>query len=103
MVPHYLPEELVETAAEGKQHEDVEEEELHYVHHHARQGHLQRAQMRIHREDVDQLQTAEDVGRTEQALRDEHRVPGIPFLSWQISRRLILLHLFLDLRIGSRD
>lgn len=46
------------TAREGEQHQHVEEEELHDVHHHSGQGDLQGAEMRIYRENVDEFQGA---------------------------------------------
>ncbi len=51
-----VPEQLVHAAREGEEHEDEEEEELEDVHDHAGEGHLQRAEVRVDGEDVDQLQ-----------------------------------------------
>lgn len=46
------------TTREGEENKHVEEEELHDVHDHPRQGNLQRAEMRIYGEYVDELQRA---------------------------------------------
>lgn len=46
------------TARKSEEHQYVEEEELHNVHDHSRQGDLQRAEVRIHGEYVDELQRA---------------------------------------------
>ena len=78
---------------------------------------LERPQVRVDREDVDQLQGGEDVGGSKQALqssvksvreqqrlafslhlRDQCGVPGIPFLSRQTHRVNSQSRLKLDLK-----
>lgn len=93
-----LPQKLIQATAECKQHEHVEKEELHDVRHHPRQRHLQRSQVRIHREDVDKLQRTENVGSTEKTLGDQHRIPSVPLLSWQFICSRVEHHFFLHLR-----
>ena len=68
------------TTREGEVHEDEEERPLHHVEHHAAEGDLQRAEVRVDGEDVDELQVGEDVGGGEEALRDQHRVPRVPLV-----------------------
>lgn len=47
------------TAAEGEQHEGIDEEKLDNVYYHPPEGNLERAEMRIHAEYVNELQKAE--------------------------------------------
>ena len=60
--------------------EEEEERPLHHVEHHAAEGDLQRAEVRVDGEDVDELQVGEDVGGGEEALGDQHRVPRVPLV-----------------------
>lgn len=58
--------------------------------------------MGIHREDVHQLERAEDVGGGEQALGYQHRIPRVPLLALQVGGMWIDCHLFLHLRRRAR-
>lgn len=69
------------TAGESENNQDVEHEELQYIEHHSTERDLQRAQVRVDAEDVDQLEAAEDVGGGEQAFGQQHGVPGVPLLA----------------------
>ena len=79
------------TARESKKDEEEERGELEDVHDHPGERDLQRPEVRVHAEDVDELQVGEDVGRGEEALRDQHRVPRIPVLAGQVGRLSALL------------
>ena len=46
-------------------------------------AHLEGPEVRVDREDVDQLEGGEDVGGSEQALGDEGGVPVVPLLPRQ--------------------
>ena len=94
-----LPEQLVHAAREGDEQQEDEEEEFHDVHHHPAQRDLQRAQVRVDGEDVDQLQLAEDVGGREQRLGDEVRIERIPFDARVKLGVRIEDHLLLNLKV----
>ncbi len=86
------------TTRESEEDEDKEGDELHDVHDHPAERDLERPQVRVHAEDVDELEVGEDVGRGEKALRDQHRVPGIPMLPWEVGCRATPAKLILDLK-----
>ena len=56
------------TAGEGEEHQEVEKTKFTNIQNHPAQGDLEGSEVRVDREDVDQLQGGEDVGGSEQAL-----------------------------------
>lgn len=96
-----VPVELVDSTRVGETDEQSDEEKLKDVNDHPTEGDLQWTEVRVDREDVDQLQRAEDVGCREQAFRDQGRVVGVPLLTWCVSQFwLTFANLLLDLDEG---
>ena len=62
-----VPQQLVQAAPEGEEHQDVEDEPLGDVDDHLAQGDLERPQVRVDGEDVDQLQEGRDHSGPEHA------------------------------------
>ena len=95
---------MVQAARERKQHEEEDDEELEDVHEHTTQRDLQRSQVGVHREHVDELQGTEDVGRGEHGLGHQVRIVGRPFLTGQVSVRVppfaLRIHLLKKKRKG---
>ena len=91
---------MVEAGRKRHQHDQVHAAKLHDVHDHAPQRDLQRAQVGVDGEDVDELEGAEDVGGGEEGLGDEVRVVGVPLLALHVGRRLVAVPLLLHLRGG---
>ena len=56
---------------------------LHDVHDHPAQGDLQRPQVRVDREQLDNLEVAGDHAGPKETLRDEIGIIGVPFLQTQ--------------------
>lgn len=79
-----VPQQLVQAAAKGKQHQGVDKEEFDDVDNHAAKWHLQRSQVRIYREYVHQLQIGEDHARSKGALGEQHGVEGMPMLAGKV-------------------
>lgn len=61
------------TTTEGKQHESVQEEELEDVEDHAAERDLQRPEVRVDAEDVDQFEEAARRGECESRQREKHQ------------------------------
>ena len=72
-----VPKQLVHAARKRKEHQYVDREELENVDHHATERDLQRTEVRIHREDVDELQRAEYVGGRKQSLGQKNRIERV--------------------------
>ena len=73
-----VPVELVDAAREGEADQQSEHQEAQHVVDHPAERQLQRAEMRTHRAEVDQLEDAEDVAGCEQSLGDQLRVGRFP-------------------------
>ena len=70
------------TTGEGEEHQEVEKTKFTNIQNHPAQGDLEGTEVRVDREDVDQLQGGEDVGGSKQALqssvksvREQQRLP----------------------------
>ena len=95
-----VPVELVDTARVREADKKGDEEELEDVEDHASERDLQRSEVRIDGEHVDDLQRAEDVRGGEEALRYQRRIVGVPLGARRPGRHqadttlaLLLLHL----------
>ena len=76
-----IPQQLVHATAEGKEDKEVEDEPLGDVDSHPTEGDLERTEVGIDGEDVDQLEEGGDHAGAEQALGDQVGVVRVPFLS----------------------
>lgn len=76
-----VPHQLVQTATESEQHQRVDEEELDDVDDHPAERDLQRPQVRIDRENMDELEEGEDHAGGKGSLRQQHRIEGVPLLA----------------------
>lgn len=79
-----VPHQLIESTAKGEQDQRVDEEELDNINDHPSKGHLQRSQMRIYGEDVDQFKERKDHSSSKSSFGQQHWVVWIPFLSWKV-------------------
>lgn len=85
-----IPEQLIQTASKGHQNQGVDEEELDDVDDHATEWHLQRSQMWIDGENVNQFQEWEDHASRKYALRHQHRIVWVPLFARVICTQTVL-------------
>ena len=76
-----VPQQLVQAAAKRDHHQAQDADEAEDVGQHATQRDLQRAQVRVDRENEDYFQGAQYVGDGKDRLADQRGVPGVPLLS----------------------
>ena len=73
------------TTGEGEEHQEVEETKFTNIENHPAQRDLEGTEVRVDREDVDQLQGGEDVGGSKQALqssvKSDQEQQRLPFTS----------------------
>lgn len=70
---------------------------LHDIHHHTAECDLQRTKMRVDGEDVDQLQSAEDVRSCKQTLRHQVRIKSVPVFPLGVSCWIVVQFFLLNL------
>lgn len=92
-----VPVHVVQSTGEGEQQQCKDDKELEDVHDHTAQRDLQRSQVRVDREHVDELQRAEDVGCSEHGLGHEAGIICRPVFTGKVrvgvSSFFLLLHL----------
>ena len=84
------------TTGEGEEHQEVEKTKFTNIQNHPAQRDLEGTEVRIDREDVDQLEGGEDVGGSEQALngrllKETRSQPGMDRTDQQTGSELYIL------------
>jgi len=91
-----VPIQLIETTAEREYDKQNEYDKLHDVENHATKRDLQRSQVRIYGEYVNEFQRAEHIGTGEYAFTDQGRIPWVPFFPVQLVRLFAHFHFVLN-------